>query len=145
MIHLQYLIRVSIPRMTPERAKVSKYTLLLNGGLVNGYPWRICVIINTAHPASSNKLGSPYNQQSRGRWYTWVWIASPPRTLQGVTTLPTPKSAVPDNAKVGNQVLCPHSRCFGSYFDVIFFMYLVSSGFSFKSTSSSSIIIIDPF
>ena len=37
-----------------------------------------------------------------------------------------------------NQVLCPHSRCFGSYFDVIFLMYLVSSGFSFKPTSSSS-------
>ena len=32
----------------------------------------------------------------------------------------------------------PHSRCFGSYFDVIFLMYLVSSGFSFKPTSSSS-------
>ena len=37
-----------------------------------------------------------------------------------------------------NSVLCPHSRCFGSYFDVIFLMYLVSSGFSFKPTSSSS-------
>ena len=35
-------------------------------------------------------------------------------------------------------LLCPHSRCFGSYFDVIFLMYLVSSGFSFKPTSSSS-------
>ena len=32
----------------------------------------------------------------------------------------------------------PHSRCFGSYFDVIFLMYLVSSGFSFKPTSSCS-------
>ena len=32
----------------------------------------------------------------------------------------------------------PHSRCFGSYFDVIFVMYLVSSGFSFKPTSSCS-------
>ena len=29
-------------------------------------------------------------------------------------------------------------RCFGSYFDVIFLMYLVSSGFSIKPTSSSS-------
>ena len=26
----------------------------------------------------------------------------------------------PNNGKVGNQVLCPHSRSFGSYFDVIF-------------------------
>ena len=32
----------------------------------------------------------------------------------------------------------PHFRCFGSYFDVIFLMYLVSSGFSFKPTSSCS-------
>ena len=32
--------------------------------------------------------------------------------------------------------------CLGSYFDVIFLMYLVSSGFSFKPTSSSSIILI---
>ena len=32
----------------------------------------------------------------------------------------------------------PHSRCFGSYFDVICLMYLVSSGFSFKPTSSCS-------
>ena len=32
----------------------------------------------------------------------------------------------------------PHSRCFCSYFDVIFLMYLVSSGFSFKPTSSCS-------
>ena len=36
-----------------------------------------------------------------------------------------------------NYVLCPHSRCFGSYFDVIFLMYLVSSGFSSKPTSSA--------
>ena len=34
---------------------------------------------------------------------------------------PFPESAVPKNGKVGNQVLCPHARCFGSYFDVIFF------------------------
>ena len=32
----------------------------------------------------------------------------------------------------------PHSRCFGSYFDVIILMFLVSSDFSFKPTSSSS-------
>ena len=28
----------------------------------------------------------------------------------------------PNNGKVWNQVLCPHSRCFGSYYDVIFLM-----------------------
>ena len=68
----------------------------------------------------------------------------PPRTLQGVTTLRVSESAVPNNGKVGNQVLCPHSRCFRAYFAVIFLMYLVSSGFSLKPTSSSSIILIDP-
>ena len=29
---------------------------------------------------------------------------------------PIPESAVPENEKVGNQVLCPHSRYFGSDF-----------------------------
>ena len=75
---------------------------------------------------------------SGGRWCAWVWISPPPRTLQGVMTLSISESAVPDNGAVGNPVLCPHCRCFGSYFDVIFLMYLVSSGFSFKPTSSSS-------
>ena len=55
-----------------------------------------------------------------------------------------PEFAVPLTAKVGIKFLCSHSRRFGSYFDVIFLMYLVSSGFSFKPTSSSSIILIDP-
>ena len=49
-----------------------------------------------------------------------LWISPPPMTLQGVATLSVPESAVPDNRKVGNQVLCPHSRCFGSHFDVIY-------------------------
>ena len=49
---------------------------------------------------------------------------------------------VPNNGKVGNQALCPHSRCFGSHFDVIFLMYLVCSDFSFKPTPFSSIILI---
>ena len=39
------------------------------------------------------------------------------------------ESAVPITAKVGIKLIFPHSRCFGSYFDVIFLMYLVSSGF----------------
>ena len=69
--------------------------------------------------------GVSYCQQSRGRWCPWVWISPPPRTLQGVTTLLISQSAVSNNGKVGNQVLCPHSRCFGSYLDVIFLMYLV--------------------
>ena len=41
--------------------------------------------------------------------------------LPGVSTLPVPESAVPDNCKVGNQVICLHSRCFGSHFDVNLF------------------------
>ena len=61
-----------------------------------------------------------------------------------VHVLPILAHKVPINGKVGNQVICPHSRCFGSYFDVVFLMYLVSSGFSFKPTSSSSIILINP-
>ena len=35
-----------------------------------------------------------------------------------------PESAVPITAKVGIKFLCPYSGCFGSYFDVIFLMYL---------------------
>ena len=35
-------------------------------------------------------------------------------------------------------------RCFGSYFDVIFLMYLVSSGFSFIANLILIIILIDP-
>ena len=35
-------------------------------------------------------------------------------------TLAISESAVPNNGKVGNRVLCPHSRCFGSHFDGIF-------------------------
>ena len=31
---------------------------------------------------------------------------------------------MPNNGKVGNPVLCPHSRFFGSYFDVIFWCIL---------------------
>ena len=34
--------------------------------------------------------------------------------------LDIPESAVPIMSKVGIKFLCPHSRCFGSYFDVIF-------------------------
>ena len=49
-----------------------------------------------------------------------------------------PESAVPNNGKVENPVLFPHSPCFGSHFDVIVLMYLVSSGFSSKPLSSSS-------
>ena len=35
-------------------------------------------------------------------------------TLQGVTTVPISESAVPNNGKVGNKFLCPHSFCFAS-------------------------------
>ena len=75
--------------------KGQQYSLLLDGGLAKWSPWRIWVIIDAPHPAcrtrqlgrawgvaryklSSNKsggleLGSPYTQQSRGRWCPWVW------------------------------------------------------------------------
>ena len=71
-------------------------------------------------------LGSPTTNHGRWispsrEWQTWIW-----------------QVCSPDNGKVGNQVVCPHFQCFGSYFDVIFLMYLVSCGFSFKPTSSSS-------
>ena len=39
----------------------------------------------------------------------------------------------PNDGKVGNPFLYPHSRCFGSYFDVNLLMYLVSSGFFFQA------------
>ena len=146
--------------------KRPRYTLFLDEGLVKRYPWRILVTIDTIRPAYRKRrlgwawrvvcykwslkkqgvlgLGSPYYQQSRGRWYAWVWILPRPRTLQRVTTLSVSVSAVPNNGIVRNQFICLHSRCFWSYFDVIFPMYLVSSGFSFKSIPSSSIILIDP-
>ena len=44
-----------------------------------------------------------------------------------------------NDGKVWNKILCPHSLCFGSDFDVILLMYLVSSGFSFKPNTSSII------
>ena len=69
---------------------------------------------------------------------------TPARCILAWRTCTFPSPQFPIMAKVGNQVLCPHSRCFGSYFDVICSMYLVSSGFSFKPISSSSIILIDP-
>ena len=106
--------------------------------------WRVVVINDPQTKQGVLGLGSPCHQQSRGRWCAWVWISCLLSTLQGLTTLPVSESAVPSNGKVGNHVICPHSRCFGSYFDVVFLMYLVSSGFSFNPTSSSSIILIDP-
>ena len=97
---------------------------------------------------SSNKtgvlgLGSPYNQQSRGRWYTWVWISPSPRTLQRVTTLPVPESAASDNDEVGESSTL--SVFWVSFWYIcLMYRYLVFSGFYFKPTWSSSIILIDP-
>ena len=49
------------------------------------------------------------------------------------------KSIIPSGIKMQNpHLLHLHSRCFGSYFDVTFLMYIVSSGFSFKPSSLSS-------
>ena len=69
----------------------------------------------------------------------WTGVSIQPtvmwsQDLPGSDSPPIPESAVPNNNKVGNQVLCPHSRYFGSHFDLIFLMYLVSSVFSFKPT-----------
>ena len=46
----------------------------------------------------------------------------------------------PNNGKVGIKFLCPHSQCLGSYFDVIFSMYLaflLSQPHSHQSSSST--------
>ena len=67
---------------------------------------------------------------------------NPRKVHLGETHLHFPRVLSPNNGKVGIKFLCPHSRCFGSYCDVICLMYLVSSGFCFKPTSS--IILIDP-
>ena len=60
----------------------------MDGGLVNVYPWSICVIIGTHRPSCRGGwsvinypkknvlgLGSRYNQQSRGRLCAWGWIS----------------------------------------------------------------------
>ena len=101
--------------------KGQKYTL--DGGLVKGYLWRIWVIIDAPHPACHKRSGEwsvindpqtkgeslnwglPTTKQSCGRWCAGVWISPPPRTLQGMMILPVSSSAVPNNCKVGNQVL----------------------------------------
>ena len=97
--------------------KGQKYTLLLDGCLVKGYPWRIWVIIDTPHPVCRKgnlvgawrvvcyKWSSNKSYKDRGRWCSWYGFYS----LQKVTTLSVSESAVPDNSKVANQVICPHS------------------------------------
>ena len=62
--------------------------------------------------------------------------------------LPIPESAVPNNGKVGNQVLSlPTLPMLRVSFQCYFFMYLVSSAFSLKqpTTHHLSIILINPF
>ena len=101
--------------------KGQKYTLLLDGGLVKGYPLRIWVIIDIA--SRQRRLGCP----------VIMILKQSAESLDGVSLPP-----ITNNGKVGNLVLCLHSRCFGSCFNVIFFMYLASSGFSFKPIATSS-------
>ena len=139
--------------------KGQHYAVLLDGDIIKGYTWkwRIWLIIETPHPSCRKRwigaawrvvrykwspeigvlgMESQYNQQSRCRRGVWVLISPPPlprRTLQGVTTLPILKSAVPDNGKVGNQVLCPHSRCFRSH------LPCGSAAFQMKTCPSSSV------
>ena len=59
----------------------------------------------------------------------------------GKTTLPVSEYAVPNHGKVGNQVPCPHFRCFGSYFDVLCRMYLVASSVIWLFFQSNLILI----
>ena len=122
-----------------------KYNLLQDGGLVKGYPWRIWVIIDTPHPALLQDRGlvkgypcriwviidAPHpacrkrrlggssgisNRQYCDRWCAWIWNLPPPMSFQGVTSQPISESAIPDNGKVGNPVICPLSWCFGVLF-----------------------------
>ena len=76
----------------------------------------------------STRLGSKTLNTSLGRGgtkikdpfvgATWLGFHLPAQVPSGVTHLYFPESTVPDKGKFGNKVLCPHSRCFGSYFDV---------------------------
>ena len=55
----------------------------------------------------------------------WTGVSIQPTVMwsqdrPGSDSPPIPESAVPNNNKVGNQVLFPHSRYFGSHFDLIF-------------------------
>ena len=69
---------------------------------------------------------------------TWPWHFTPICAFRlDVPVLS--RVCSPNNVKVGIRFLCLHSRYFGSYFDQIVLMYLVSYGFSFKPISSSSI------
>ena len=121
--------------------KGQKNSLLLDGGLVKGYPLRIWVIIRTPHhTCRKSNLGSGgwsiiNDLQTKRESLDWgLSTTNSPvvggasgyefHPLQGVMTLHVSESAVPNNGKVGNQELCPHSRCFESYFDVIFLMYM---------------------
>ena len=69
---------------------------------------------------------------------------TPPLCAFKSDTLALSRVHSPNNGKVGIMFLYPHSRCFGSYFDATFLMYLVSSDLSFKTSSFSLIILIDP-
>ena len=53
---------------------------------------------------------------------------TPLRTLQGVTTQPVSESAVPNNGKVGNHVICSHSCPPGALGLILmyFFLYISS-------------------
>ena len=130
----RHIHRLSAEGLCSQKGQT--YTLLLDGGLVKGCPWRIWVIIDTLtlHVVKGELVGLR------------LWYVNDPQANQeslGETTLSVSEYAVPNHGKVGNQVPCPHFRCFGSYFDVFCWMYPVYSGFSFNPTSSSSIILID--
>ena len=67
-----------------------------------------------------------------------------PLSHSGLTHLHFSESAVQITAKVGIKFLCLYSRCFGSYFDLIFLMYLSVFWLFFQANLILIIILIDP-
>ena len=92
-------------------------------GLLDHVPW-----IGLLYPNSFNNIS-----ESLGlAWSRYVHYCD-----EEMLNFNISESAVPNNGKVGNPVLCPHSRCFGSYFDVIFLAPPAEWQRSFSNTDSS--------
>ena len=78
--------------------------------------------------------------QTKQECLEWAWIS--PRSGPSSEWRPCqlPSMQFPINGKVGNRVLCSHSctpGALGLILMYFFYIYLVSSGFSFKPTLSS--------
>ena len=111
-----------------------------------GILWEIFFIIFMFN-ATECFIGISMPQKIQHHYFHWIsstTVLPPPLILDTPPrewwSCSFPSLQFPIMTKLGNWVICPHSRCFASHFDVIFFYvrYLVSSGFSFKPTSSSS-------